>query len=317
MTILINKIRKSKICKNKVIIPKTEIKNITIKTNLEKKVDVFPKDLSIKLYYKNKKMELKKTFTGGYGKVLLYKIDNFSVTIKIPLYDIYEEINIIEEYLKKVKNIDHYIIPYKIIYDDHNPFLITQEANGNLDDICWGEEDDKIKKQTILYIYKAMKFFYDNKLIYTDLKIENILYKCEDDGISLFFADIGSFEKLGNKNGIYSYPPLEDFKLVNKTSINTVKYLLGIIICEIYDLRIDKYFYYSYLTKGVKNYKYESVEEIKNNYKIIKKNYIMQYDKFVSKNPDLQSWIYVLLSYDINVRKSITMDEIHKKIKKL
>lgn len=311
MTILINKVGRSKVCRDKVVIVNTKLNNVTIETDLKERVDTFPKDMKIKVFYKNKEMKLKKTFKGGNGKVCLYYLDNFSVAVKIPFSDIYEEIDIVEKYLKKVK-VEHYIIPYRVVYHKGNPFLITQEANGNLEDINWDKEDNKIKRQTILFIYKAMKFFYENKLIYTDLKLENILYKCEDNGISLFFADLGSFEKTGSKYGVYTYAPLETYKSGFKNNINIMKYLLGIVICQVYDIKIDKYFYFDYVVKGAKDKKTKEY-----NYSLVKENFISQYDKFVKKYPDLDDWIYKLLSCDVKIRKNISMEEIHKKIKKL
>jgi serine/threonine protein kinase len=233
------------ICKFTLTKPASNLNKISIKTNLRKQVDMLPKIFKMKLYYNGKKMKKTKILgEGSYGKVIKYETieggELKSVIIKIPTYEIEIEPDILEDYLDRSMCKQH-VIPIKTTYDQHdNPFIIMQEANGSLFNL---KMDERLIKKCIYQITKAIECFYKHNIFYLDLKTENILYACDNDKISIYLGDIGSFNLLGGEESSAGFPPPETWgKKIMRADKAFMFYTLGALFADFYDLSDDLYF---------------------------------------------------------------------------
>jgi len=194
------------------------------------KIKIEKYDDKLKLYYDGKRMKKTKTILKGENGTIYIYTQNFnSVAIKIPdnkkIFK--EEILFFKKYLPDECN--HHLIPYKIIDD----YIIMQEANGSLDEITLS---DRLKIKIILKITEVLKCFYEEKIIYTDIRKENILYKCDGTNIIIYLGDINAFSLEGDQftNCILT-PPEDKNKKHYRVTIKSLLYNLGIFIAELYD----------------------------------------------------------------------------------
>jgi serine/threonine protein kinase len=237
----INKLDSDGLCNQKLTKPLVDLKNIQIITDLKKNfVKNYPKNYQIAVFHKGKKMKLvKKITSGANGEVLIYKKDEYSVVVKKSIEDPYEEPLIISKFLEKSGYCDHYIIPFRLIFDqNNNPFVIMQEANGSLDSL---KLTDDIKKAVIVVMAEFLQCFIERGLIYSDFKLENMLYKCEGKKLCIFLGDIGSFEQVGKLNITVTHPPPESLEKRVSNSKEMAYYVFGATVAQLYDLDYDLY----------------------------------------------------------------------------
>ncbi len=243
-------------CKLTLTRPATNLNKIKIETNLKKGIKNYPSRYRLDVYYGDIKLKKGKEIGVGIsGKVIIYQglkeNKEISVVVKMPLKDSdpWEEPYILKDYLKTAFMCHHYIIPVRSVEDQNgNPFIVMQQANGEVREL---EMDDRLKIKFIIYITRIIKCFYNHKIIYPDLKLENILYRCNGEKIEFFLGDIGSFAQLGanNKEGDltsgYSFVPPE-YAYEGKTYIEADKesalYTLGATIAGVYGLDDDIYY---------------------------------------------------------------------------
>lgn len=232
---------KYNICDLNSVRPKTNLKNITIKTNLKEKINIYPKNIKIELFYNKKKMiKIKDVSEGGFGKIILFGCKDCkkekTVILKIPFEDVNEEPYILNNFLNNTEICNDSIIPISCIKDQFkNPFIIMQEANGNVTNL---NLSGRLKTDLVLKILKFMICFFDKGYLFTDLKTDNILYSCKDEkNITFYLGDIGSFAKRDQKKDIImTYPPPE-YAYANKkqiADIQSLAYIIGATIGEIY-----------------------------------------------------------------------------------
>jgi serine/threonine protein kinase len=305
------------ICNFKNSTSVTNLKKISIRTTLKEKLKEYPKNYNFKLFYEDVEMKKVKSLgKGSYGQVFLYlcyyKDKVRSVVIKKPLKkaDPFEEPNIIDDYLQNTKICNHNVIPIRTILDQHkNPFIIMQTANGIVLDIA-EKMDKRLKIKFIKHITKIVECFYNQGYTYLDLKLENILYKCDGNAIEFFLGDIGSFEKLGTENYVSTFTPPE-LKLSKnaKTNKASILYVLGVTIADLYDLTSGLYNLPSSddsdkkrkMNKIFKNF-YERVEnsDIPENIKDV----ILALTKFNPKERSRVSFEYIYEKLTLNKKKS-------------
>lgn len=237
-----NTVDSDQVCNKSISKPYTNLESVSITSTLKKKEkNNYPPGYNLTVYYDGKKMKLKKKIgEGTYGEVLLYSLDNYSIVIKKPFEDPYEEPYVIDEFLEKSKECNHFIIPFKVVFDQHgNPFVIMQEANGDLMDL---NLTNKLKHEVVKIMADFMLCFYNKGLIYSDLKLENLLYKCEGEEISFFLGDIGSFSKIGRLNPSSTHPPPETADDRNhRNNLALGLYVFGATVAQLYDLDYNLY----------------------------------------------------------------------------
>lgn len=211
----------------------TNLNQVKIVTSLKKKREFLPKKFKLDLYYKGEIMRKKKIIEGGYGRVYLFELGFHSVVIKVPKDDVYadEEIYIVKNLLPKKCN--QYPIPLKISKDQvGNNFILMQEANGDLADIV-NKLEERLILKIILEVAKMSKCYLEKGIIYNDLKLENILYRCKDNNMELFFGDLGSFCEEGEFGEGATYGAPETFDEY-KVSQNTFLFSFGCFIASLY-----------------------------------------------------------------------------------
>lgn len=243
-------------CKLTLTRPATNLNKIKIETNLKKGLEDYPTNYRLDVYYDDIKLKKGKEIgAGAYGKVILYQglkeNKEISVVVKMPLKgsDPYEEPNILKDYMKTAFMCHHYVIPIRSVEDQNgNPFIVMQQANGEVQKL---EMDDRLKIKFIIYITRIIKCFYNHKFIYPDLKLENMLYRCNGEKIEFFLGDIGSFAPLdantkkGDLTGSASFVPPEyayGDKTYRKADKQTALYTLGATIADVYGLADDIYY---------------------------------------------------------------------------
>lgn len=237
-----NTVDSDQVCNKSISKPYTNLEAISVVSTLKKREEKnYPTKYNLTVYYDGKKMTLKKKIgEGTYGEVLLFTYEKYSIVIKKPFEDPYEEPFVIDKFLEKSKECNHFIIPFKVVFDQHgNPFVIMQEANGDLVDL---NLTNKLKEDVVKIMADFMLCFYNKGLIYSDLKLENLLYKCENQDISFFLGDIGSFSSVGRNNPSTTHPPPET--LDGKTYKNNLAlglYVFGATVAQLYDLDYHLY----------------------------------------------------------------------------
>lgn len=294
--------------------PSTNLSKISLTTSMNKKMeDEYPKSYKIDLYYLDQKMKKKKSLgSGTFGEVYLYeiKIENSikSVVVKKPLKgaDPYEEPDILKNYMGDTKNCNHYSVPIRSIEDQNgNPFIIMQEANGMVNQIIL---DDRLKIKLIKFLTKSLECYYKKGLLYTDLKTENILYKCRDEKIEFYLGDIGSFvPEYNSKNKNYAtatFIPPEYAEKSVKATRETLLYVMGATFADIYGLADDLVFE-------------TSSGKIKSK-KMFKDIYIPLFiEKIKNSNipENIKDIILALTSFSPKERSNYSFDYIYKKLK--
>lgn len=228
--------------------PVIDLNKVSIQTNLKTThKNNYPKTYTISLFYDNEKMHKdKKIESGGYGDIFSYYLDIEKEKLFVVVKKIYRFINLEPEMLnitlKKARKCFYkYVIPVSIIYDQHNnPFTIMQKADGDLFDLLDHTSISlECKINMIKYMLKVFECFDKNKICYSDLKTENILYLRRGDKLELFLGDIGSFVEYDKDKLIHSYLPPEYLKGGTKklkSGKALTYYCLGGLFLEILDI---------------------------------------------------------------------------------
>ena len=254
------KTKKSKINKNISTIKCNNYNNIksidlnNIKLSNEKyKCDIKNKKIDIlKLTYRKDNSiinlcNIKFLNKGSYGEVYEYSNKNYKIAVKSYKYEDDNEIKIIQ--LLDKLDISCNIVNSRLIQKNNKYFSIMDLMNGSL-----SEMNGKLKKRTILKIIKDiskhLKCLNDKNLSYTDLKTDNILFKCNNKRyIQVVLGDIGSICKK-NKFNSCTYSPWEYRNELGfpKCNESTMVWCLGIVFFELMNIN-TKIFYWSEIPK--------------------------------------------------------------------
>lgn len=233
------------VCSYKIIPPKTNLKKITVVTDFDgRKKNSYPKDGKFLLRYgKDEDSHVKIIGKGANGIVYLVvwkgkKIvgEPASIVFKYPLTEPGFEVNAAENILD---GYHHFIIPHRVIHDQYdNPFVIMQEANGDVFSLLNYNLSKRFRNQIIFHYVDAIgKLWRNGGIVFTDMKTENLLYQCHHDGISLYFGDIGAFSKRGMREYDYEVEPPECEGVVDK---NFCLFTIGLLIISIYDFKYTR-----------------------------------------------------------------------------
>ena len=149
---------------------------------------------------------------GGYGSV--YRLYSKNAEINVALKTYYDkkddEIYILKE-LEKNK-VDCNLLSCKLLKKDDGEYVsICELYTNNLSNMT-----DILKQMTVkekMQIFKQLvndlNCLYKKKFIYTDIKMENTLYKCYGNNkVKIAFGDLGSICKRGDRNTA-TYPAWE------------------------------------------------------------------------------------------------------------
>ena len=243
--------------KKKKKVSKIKINNVNIFTDKCKSYNnlvsidlnevVYVDDMVFK--YKNKLLNKSRYLSeGSYGKV--YEIYNRNHKIALKTYNNQndEEIDIIKS-LNRLK-ISCNTINARIINIQNNNVAIMDYMSGPLSKMI-----GKLKIRNIFNIIKDISIHLSclnkHKLSYTDLKTDNILFKCDDKKyIKTVLGDLGSICNNGHEH-ISTYPPWE-YRYNNGTvecNEKTMVWELGLIVFELLLINL-KYFHWSKIDRN-------------------------------------------------------------------
>jgi len=175
-----------------------------------------------KFYYntENKKIELQQgelLNKGAFGEVFLFKKDDIKIAVKYYKSKNDNEIKILQDGQYK-KSLECFV-QHKLFGGDK---LVMMLADGNLLELMPIINRNKNKNLIILKIILSIVEMLlctaikgtDGKyiILYSDLKLQNILYKIKENGIELLLADIGSLCDIKNK----SVPMTESYNIYQR-----------------------------------------------------------------------------------------------------
>lgn len=235
----------------------TEVKKIPI--GFDETIKITFNDTSEKIFTEEKIIA-----SGSFGTITLYLSDEKQSIVE----KFFERINdkndelIILDILKN--NCKEYIVAHHNIIGEQT--IIMNRANGSLDelfDLSNDEWEFTIERNlsNIFYIFYKIIIAYNciykrTGLFYTDVKLENILWKCEKDtdDIKLYIADYGGFNKYKNGKLLkhldlsfpskeaapYLYNPDDNFDNID---IKETVFQLGILLINILIIifKLDKF----------------------------------------------------------------------------
>jgi len=234
---------------------------------------------------------------GGFGKVysISDKTGKYQIALKTYFNPKDDEIEIIKHLQKK--NIDCNLINSKLITTkDKEIISIMNLMTGNLQQL------PKLSKNKNLKIIKQiaiiLQYLFYHKLVYIDLKAENILYKCHDkETFKLVMGDLGSLCNFNKKTISVTWTPWENRKNQNvKCNEKSLIWSLGVVLLEL--LKYEKVFHafhWSAIEYAGKNKKQE--KEVLDDINIAIQKYEKEY-------PILKK----MLEFDL--KKRITLQEI-------
>ena len=224
-------------------------------------VTVIPNSTSFKIYYTvtNKKFPLdniKFLSSGSYGEVYKFSRNDYGIAVKTYKSDDDDEIGVINM-LEKEK------IPCEIVNSKllkvGNRYICAMELmagalskmNGKL------QIDNNIR--CIKSIAKHLKCLNDHGLSYTDLKCDNVLFKCIDNkNIKTVLGDIGGICKRGQIH-VSTWTPWEYRNEVGhvKCCESTMVWCLGVILTELFNMSTTVFYWdniYKYDENSIKGY---------------------------------------------------------------
>jgi len=281
---------------------KIEVSDIeNSKCNEIKKKKYFDGSRSFKLIY-NKKIDLcniKYISEGSFGTVYMYsdKDEKYKIAVKNYYDNTDDEINIYKLLLDR--GVDCNIINMKII--EYRPYFskyyvgVMDYMHGSLSDLK-GSVDKELFLPMIKEIALSLDCLKKKKLSYTDLKLDNVLYKCNGDKIKIVLGDIGSICREGDHNSC-TWLPIEYLKTGGfpKCNESTMVWGLGVIILELLNFNV-KYFHYSNIEKfQTADIKKSSVYIYHKYYIPIKNNY-KEYFKFKPNTLKIEDIIFGIFS---------------------
>jgi len=199
----------------------------------------------------NKKIDLcdiKFLSKGSYGEVYEFSNKDYKVAIKTYKYSDDDEIKVIQDLNRK--NIKCDIINAKVFKNGSRYITVMDLMNGPLSNMKGKLTINEIFK-VVKEITKDLKCLNDKNLFYTDLKTDNILFKCNDKKyLQTVLGDLGSICKRG-KNNACTWTPWEYRNELGWTKCNesTMVWCLGIVICELLDVNTDMFHWSEILKK--------------------------------------------------------------------
>lgn len=177
---------------------------------------------------------------GAYGEVYEFSNRNYKVAIKTYKYSDDDEIKMIQDLNRR--NIKCDIINAKVFKNGSKYITVMDLMNGPLSNMKGKLKTNEIFK-VVKEIAKSLKCLNDKKLSYTDLKTDNILFKCNDKKyLQTVLGDLGSICKSGKSNAC-TWNPWEYRNELGfpKCNESTMVWCLGIVICELLDVGTDMF----------------------------------------------------------------------------
>ena len=240
---------------------------------------------------------------GSYGIVRKYSdsTGKINVAVKIFYRKDDDEIKVLKAL--EAKNVDCNILACKLVGSKERPVIVCDLYNNSLKDT---KLTSKLTIETKVKIVKQLAIdllcLYDKGLPYTDIKLENTLYKClSNNRFRVTLGDIGSI-CLKNFKGVTTYPPWEYRREAANIECGEKQIVWGLgvlLVCLIKNTNLIYPFYWEELenfgdTEYGRKYVMDRIYDIIEEPTI--KNYIIPNKKTISGNPlRLSTVIYAML----------------------
>jgi serine/threonine protein kinase len=233
----------SDVCKKQIVPPKTDLKKLSIVTDFGKSLYKYPQPRphqNFEVFYgNNNKNMIKEIGRGGNGIIYMVSWNKDKIILKYPISEPDHEPDRVVDVLK---GYHHHIIPYKLIHDQYgNPFMVMQQANGDVFDLLRYDLASDFRNKMVSYYAGAIRQLWRKRIVFTDMKPENLLYQCdihpENGGLTLYFGDIGAFSNEGEKEYDYEVKPPESKGVIDK---NFCLFTLGLMVIGIYSFRYER-----------------------------------------------------------------------------
>ena len=240
-------------------------KKLKINTSKCKKYsNIVPVDLDkithlggLNFVYKNTTLDRQKYISEGtYGKVYSIYNNRYKIAVKTYKRKDDEEIGIIQ-YLNSKKIPCDTINSRIIINEKNNPICVMDYMSGPLSLM-----NHKLLPINIFKVLRDIAIHFDclnqHRLSYTDIKGDNILFKCIDNQqLKVVLGDLGGICKRGDSH-ICTYPPYEyrfDRGIV-RCNEKTMVWGVGIIALELIGYNISEFSWSVFGELPLKNIKY-------------------------------------------------------------
>jgi hypothetical protein len=298
-------------CSSYSIISYVDIENVKLVTNPSIKCKKYvgtnnPSDTDkYKFVYNNEDLcKIKYLSKGGYGMVHQYSGDNYSIAVK-SYFDKKDDELKIGRMLKKA-NIPCKIINFKMIKRGDNTVSIMNLMNGPLSKLSgkFGINNKYNLLLVIKDITNNLICLKNNKLAYTDLKSDNILFRCVNKNtLETCIGDIGGINKTGKVNACtwlpWEYRYSGGFPIGKE---ETMVWSLGVVILELLKINTNN-FHWSEI-------KYNTFTDIKNIIKRVTSNNKLKKLNHCQIKPELL--LSKMLELDPN--KRIKLEQINNYI---
>ena len=224
-------------------------------------IDV-PKEIETNYLFKTFIFKFKRHInSGSFGHVLEYNcmIDNILYSVALKVGDLKEDLLALNK-LKELDNLKFKLKKNELASYDFFIDIVTcvNEMDKNISyllmSIISGNMVEFIEQKYLNYnnfwsifreIIKGLLFFYENGLIFTDIKLENIFFKLLDDGkFRLYFGDVAGITSIG-ESGIFSIIPPNYTIIDNKykfdfiASEKNLMWCIGVVLLLFVNLDYD------------------------------------------------------------------------------
>lgn len=194
---------------------------------------------------------------GSYGAVYAY-LNNDNLGFVVKYGNVIDDMKVLDEIVKIKNCVGNYVkshIEFKKNHNDVGNFIIMEYMDGDLTNYI--RANKPLSFDNVYNIFKELlkhiKCFAYNRLYFTDLKTDNILYKCnhQNNIIEISLGDLGGFaiiNKYGHqiKKGIFTLPPPSkkiDYYNPNIITEKDIVWSFGIVILELLSENTREYYW--------------------------------------------------------------------------
>lgn len=194
--------------------------------------------------------------SGSYGEVYKFSKGNYGIAVKTYKHNDDDEIGVLD--MLKKKKIPCEVINSRLLNLGSRYICAMELMSGPLSKMN-GKLTMDNNIRCIKYICKHLKCLNDHGLSYTDLKTDNILFKCIDKKkIKIVMGDVGSICKKGQTH-IATWVPWEYRNEVGNVKCNesTMVWCLGVVLTELFSLSTTVFYWndiYKFDIESIKGY---------------------------------------------------------------
>lgn len=201
-------------------------------------------------------------YEGSKSAVVRYYNQKYNISFAVKIGNVEQDVKIIEKLQKseyRLLCVPSIVIERSYALDKKIRYIIMEHVSGNLTNMTeifykrkLKGEHDLVELYLILILLRVTYALYclmANGLYYTDIKLENIFYRCiyndnQYSGIQILIGDLGGMVSKDEK-GVTLYPPFErkkDKGIIDKPTENDIVWGIGVLGLELLGLSNDNDF---------------------------------------------------------------------------